>query len=91
MNKFIFTVVDPEKDCDFLNSCGFDFSFISPFGSTHDSGFCDAVTGQQIIGKGDQFMFRVNTAEELQLRLRCQEAQISLFRMEPLNADMVER
>ena len=76
MKKFIFRIANPEADCEFLNTCGLHFEYISPY-ANNDSGWCDMTSGQQIIGIKDAFMFEVDSEQELHLKLRCDESQLT--------------
>lgn len=75
MNTFIFTVSNVDDDCNFLNNCNLDYQYISPYGDM-DSGFCDAYTGQQVLGIGDKFRITVTSNEELSRLLKCESTRL---------------
>lgn len=61
LKTFTLDGIDPENDCNFLNTCGIDFDVVprSEFGS-----WIDYSTDRVILDKTDRIVFRVTRPEE---------------------------
>ncbi len=57
------------EECDFIDNSGLDYRVVTPMtrpGDTHDSGFCDFVTGERVDrGPKDRVMFHIRKPEDL--------------------------